>query len=130
MFAFNRHSAQTAGLDPRRRSEGMNAKTMFSSKSIDWETPKEFFAALDAEFHFTLDPCASKANHKCNTYFTVDDDGLAQSWAGHNVFCNPPYGKTIGQWVKKGYEEAKRPDTVVVCLLPARTDTKYCDLRK
>ena len=44
---------------------------------------------------------------------------------GCTVFCNPPYGRQIGKWVRKSYEESKKPDTVVVMLIPARTDTKY-----
>ena len=37
---------------------------------------------------------------------------------------NPPYGRDIGKWVKKAYEESLK-GAVVVCLIPARTDTKY-----
>ena len=44
---------------------------------------------------------------------------------GHRVFCNPPYGRVIGDWVKKAYEEGHKPDTLVVLLIPARTDTRY-----
>ena len=43
---------------------------------------------------------------------------------GGAVFCNPPYGRQIGQWVRKAYEEAQRGTTVVL-LIPARTDTTY-----
>lgn len=38
---------------------------------------------------------------------------------------NPPYGRAIGDWLKKAYEESKQPNTKVVCLIPSRTDTKY-----
>jgi phage N-6-adenine-methyltransferase len=55
---------------------------MFSSSSDEWETPWEFFSALDAVFHFTLDVCASHANAKCGRYFTKADDGLSQMWSG------------------------------------------------
>lgn len=43
---------------------------MFSSVRMDWATPMDFFNALDAEFHFTLDPCASPENAKCKKYYT------------------------------------------------------------
>lgn len=99
-------------------------KVLFSSKSDDWSTPKDLFMELDREFHFTLDPCASDNNHKCDLYYTVDEDGLSQNWAPHNVFCNPPYGRVIGDWVRKGYNEFLKGATVVF-LLPARTDTKW-----
>lgn len=103
----------------------MNKEVMFSSKTDEWYTPQEFFDKLDAEFHFNLDPCATDFNHKCDRYFTKDDDGLQQKWGGCRVFVNPPYGRVIGDWVKKSYEESKKPDTVVVMLIPARTDTKW-----
>ena len=40
------------------------------------------------------------------------------------MFCNPPYSQ-IKSWVKKAYEESFKPGTIVVLLIPARTDTKY-----
>ena len=55
---------------------------MFSSKSDQWATPIDFFRELDAEFHFNLDPAADESNHKCDTYFTVKENGLLQSWGG------------------------------------------------
>lgn len=102
----------------------------------DWETPQDFFDRLNSEFHFTLDPCSNHKNAKCKKHYTIDDDGLKQDWGGEVVFCNPPYGtyyklegtkeKKITQddWVKKCYDESKKPNTIVVALLPARTDTK------
>jgi len=98
---------------------------MFSSKSDLWATPQEFFDELNAEFNFTLDPCATPENAKCQKYYTKVEDGLKQDWSGEIVFCNPPYGREIGKWVKKCYEEAQKPDTIVVMLIPARTDTSY-----
>ena len=55
----------------------------------------------------------------------IAEDGLSQNWGGYSVFCNPPYGREISKWVKKGFEEAQKPGTKVVMLLPARTDTKW-----
>ena len=40
------------------------------------------------------------------------------------MFCNPPYGREIGRWVRKCYEESQRGATVVM-LIPARTDTAW-----
>ncbi len=98
---------------------------MFSSKSNEWATPQKLFDDLNMEFGFDLDPCATHENAKCRKYFTMDDDGLDQSWEGNTVFCNPPYGREIKKWVQKAYEESRKPDTVVVMLIPARTDTRY-----
>ena len=103
----------------------MNTKLMFSSKTDQWATPQDLFDELDKEFHFTLDPRADDYNYKCDKWFTVEQDGLAQSWAGETVFCNPPYGRDIVKWVKKASDENKLHGITVVMLIPARTDTKY-----
>lgn len=99
---------------------------MFSSKTDLWATPQEFFDKLNEEFHFTLDPCACEDNRKCEKFFSKEDDGLSKDWGGENVFCNPPYGRGITEkWVEKAYSESQKPNTLVVCLLPARTDTRW-----
>lgn len=101
----------------------MNADVLFSSKTDQWATPQWFFDELDKEFNFTLDPCADEYNHKCEKYFTKEQDGLLQDWQGETVFCNPPYGnKETGLWTKKCYEESLKDNTTVVLLIPARTD--------
>jgi phage N-6-adenine-methyltransferase len=96
---------------------------LFTSTTDEWPTPQDIFDTLDAEFRFTLDPCASANNAKCADYYTVADDGLSLPWPG-SVFMNPPYGRAIGQWVAKAYAESRNGATVV-CLIPARTDTAY-----
>ena len=103
----------------------MNTALMFSSKSNEWATPVRLFADLDAEFHFDLDPCATPENAKCRDFYSIDNDGLTKNWGGRRVFCNPPYGREIGAWVRKCSDEAKKPGTLVVMLIPARTDTAY-----
>ena len=93
----------------------------FSSKTDLWSTPQDFFDKLDEEFGFTLDPCATPENAKCDKFYTREDDGLSKDWSGERVFMNPPYGREIGGWVKK----ASEADALVVCLVPARTDTRW-----
>lgn len=83
----------------------MMTSGMYTSNTAEWATPRAFFEALDKEFHFTLDPCATAENAKCAKFYTKETDGLAQSWRGERVFCNPPYGREIGKWVKKAHEE-------------------------
>jgi len=97
---------------------------MMASTVHTWETPPELFAELDAEFHFTLDPCCVAATAKCARFFTPADDGLSQSWAGERVFMNPPYGRELATWMKKAQREA-RNGALVVCLVPARTGTAW-----
>lgn len=100
-------------------------KVLFSSANDVWATPQNLFDEPDQEFNFTLDPCALPDNAKCAKYYTPAEDGLAQSWGGEQVFCNPPYGRKIYDWVRKAYNESKKPGTTVVMLIPARTDTRY-----
>lgn len=107
----------------------MNA-VHFSSASTEWSTPQDFFDQLNAEFGFTLDVCASKENAKCEFFYSPANDGLEQFWAqdakklGGAIWMNPPYGRGIGVWVSKASAAAQNGATVV-CLLPARTDTRW-----
>jgi site-specific DNA-methyltransferase (adenine-specific) len=97
---------------------------MFSSATDQWATPPLFFERWDGVFRFTLDVCADASNAKCARYFTREQDGLHQAWAPEICWMNPPYGREIGRWVRKAYEESHKGATVV-CLLPARTDTAW-----
>lgn len=81
---------------------------LLSSKNMCWCTPQDFFDRLNAEFGFVLDPAATDKTAKCSLYYTPETDGLSQSWdRGGAVFCNPPYGREIGKWVQKAFEEAR-----------------------
>lgn len=103
----------------------MNA-ALLSSKNMCWCTPQDFYDKLNEEFHFVLDPAATKKTAKCAKFYTPETDGLSQTWdCGGAVFCNPPYGRTINKWVKKAYEEARGGGFPIVLLIPARTDTSY-----
>ncbi len=116
----------------------MVAKALFSSATDLWSTPQDFFDRLNEEFGFVLDVAANASNYKCPQYFTKDSDGLSRNWAAWvrnialaaedisqgSIWMNPPYGREIGKWVQKAYEESQKGCTVV-CLLPARTDTKW-----
>lgn len=96
----------------------------FASGRDDWPTPGWLFDVLDEEFSFTLDPCSTHENAKCNNHYTVVEDGLSKNWGSETVFMNPPYGRSVGRWMMKAYESSIRGATVV-CLIPARTDTKW-----
>jgi len=89
----------------------------------DWATPEYFFKLLDDEFHFTLDPCASERNHKCAKYYTEETNGLLQSWKGEVCFVNPPFNAKE-TWIRKSLSEVLNPNTTVVMIIPAFTDTK------
>lgn len=98
--------------------------TCYSSKSCEWETPQKLFDELDLQFHFTLDPCSTDKNAKCIKHYTKEQDGLSQDWTGETVFCNPPYGRSIGAWCKKCYDHSLGGG-IAVLLVPSRTDTKW-----
>lgn len=78
---------------------------LLSSNSAEWATPLEFYKKLNNEFNFTLDPCSTDENHKCNKYYTKKENGLIQEWKNERVYCNPPYGKEITKWIEKAYKE-------------------------
>ena len=102
----------------------MNTDVMFSSATDNWSTPQDFFDKLNDEFHFTLDVCADENNHKCEHYYTKEIDGLSRPWVG-TIWCNPPYGRKIGEWVRRAYISSQIGSATVVMLLPARTDTRW-----
>lgn len=123
----------------------------FSSATPECSTPQDLFDALNAEFKFTLDPCATKKNAKCKKFYTKRDNGLLPSWAGETVFMNPPYGNArhpckknckkkkckernyhtkkyvagINEWMQKAAHAAQVGNAIVVCLVPVRTDTEW-----
>ncbi|WP_394142105.1 phage N-6-adenine-methyltransferase [Vibrio chagasii] len=121
-------SAVITNLIDKPKDKGrVNLEAMYSSarngeKSKDkWQTPPEVFAQLDKQYGFTLDAAAEPETALCLSYFTEEDDALKQDWSGHIVFCNPPYSK-LKAFAKKAYEESLK-GTIVVMLVPARTDT-------
>lgn len=101
----------------------MKTDVMFSGKTDLWETPQDFFDKLNKEFHFDLDVCALPENAKCERYYTPKMDGLSQPWEG-TCWCNPPYGREVGSWVRRALMSSIAGATVVM-LLPARTDVKW-----
>lgn len=88
----------------------------------DWATPQKLFTFLDSVFDFTLDVCANKENHKCDRFFTIEDDALTKRWTGR-CWMNPPYSDPES-WVRKAYYESQR-GALVVALLPVCTDTRW-----
>jgi len=95
----------------------------FSSDSVEWSTPQELFDHYNKIYQFDLDVCASDQNHKVDNYYTKADNGLEMPWRGV-CWMNPPYGREISKWIEKAYMSYKS-GSIVVALLPARTDTKY-----
>lgn len=103
-----------------------------SSVNHAWRTPPalldRLYAALGTPFD--LDPCSPTADRRtapvrARVYFTADDDGLALPWRG-KVFVNPPYGRTLRQWITKAQAEVtERRAALVVALVPARTETLW-----
>ena len=99
------------------------------SQTDDWATPGDFFESLNEIHGFTFDTAASESNRKCAKWCGLDHpdesmrDGLTASWFGEIVWCNPPYGRQIKDWVKKAHQESI--GAKIVMLLPARTDTMW-----
>jgi len=88
-------------------------RVLFKSESVEWPTPKAVYERLDAEFRFDFDPCPIDGT----------SDGLATlltPWNGKRVFCNPPYGPGLRDWLERAQEAE-----LAVYLIPARTDTRW-----
>jgi len=110
-------------------------QTLHGTGLTDWRTPAWFYAVLDREFNFTLDPCATpdpaKRTFRTPRWYAPPVDGLAQEWQprhgpGERVFVNPPYQRgAIGQWVAKAADEAQFNGALCVLLLPVRTDADW-----
>src|SRR5258708_780260 len=98
---------------------------LFSSANLAWATPEGLYCELDQEFLFTVDVCATEDNAKCLRYFSPEQDGLQQDWGGERCWMNPPYGRETIRWVQKARKEVEKGNTTVVCLLAARTDTRW-----
>jgi site-specific DNA-methyltransferase (adenine-specific) len=115
-----------AAYRKRHRKPRGSLAVMCSSRSDEWPTDPAFFAELAEEFGgFDLDPCATPENAKCATCFTQAEDGLSQRWFGR-VYMNPPYGRPLILWMKKALASVCSGDAdLVVCLVPARVDTRW-----
>ena len=100
-----------------------NLTAFTSSANQEWETPQTLFNQLNEEFNFTLDVCALPETAKCEKYYTPLENGLIQDWSNEVCWMNPPYGKFQKEWIYKAHEESLK-GTTVVCLIPARPDTK------
>jgi phage N-6-adenine-methyltransferase len=124
-------SAQRKTIDGTDNQAVLGAAThrnngRYNGNGRHWATPPEVFEPLHAEFGFTLDACATPENAKLPRYFTEEQNGLEQSWAGERVFMNPPYGKEVYAWVRKArMESVVHRRALVVGLLPASTDLKW-----
>ena len=94
------------------------------NRGSEWSTPQDLYDQLHREFAFTLDVCAAAWNAKHERYFTVTDDALNRAWDNHTCWMNPPYGRSLNQWMAKAFEAA-RAGATVVCLVPAATDTAW-----
>jgi phage N-6-adenine-methyltransferase len=122
---FCSDSCRVAAWRQGKRGRGRLA-ALHSSATDEWATPQETFDVAAAELGpFDLDVCATEENAKCASYFTRANDGLAQEWTGR-VWMNPPYGRLgggIAAWMRKAWEASQTTSELVVCLVPARTDT-------
>lgn len=86
----------------------------------DRGTSWEDFRPLHTRFAFTIDAAASPHNAKLPRFWTVEDDGLAQSWARERVWCNPPYSHpNLERWIIKAHSEFKAGTDLIVMLVPA-----------
>jgi len=122
--------------EPYEASTGFySSKTAMSSLVDTWSTPSAFFDKVDKEFCFTLDAAALQSSTLVSTNWYGPDhpeedrrDAFTRDWTIDSysgpIWLNPPYGKTIKDWMRKADEESQKGSTVV-CLVPSRTDTSW-----
>lgn len=101
----------------------MNIGLMFSSETDNWATPQEFFNKYNKLWNFTHLALFASAQTSSVKYYSVIENGLFQKWEGI-CWMNPPYGRGINAWMRKAYESSLE-GAIVVCLVPARTDTAW-----
>lgn len=91
----------------------------------DRGTHPDYFGPWNERFGgFTLDVAAAPHNTKCERFYTREDDGLAQSWAGERVWCNPPYSN-LHAWVSKAWAEWPKTHGIVMLLPANRPEQKW-----
>ena len=118
-------NVQSRAEQSRAEQSRAEQRGLYSSRTDEWETPQKLFDRLNYIFSFDIDAAASDSNAKLPVYYTQKDDSLRQDWRGKKVWCNPPYGKQIKKWVAKAAETVKDNNSLVVMLIPARTDTQW-----
>jgi phage N-6-adenine-methyltransferase len=112
----------------RARNHPQQVRSSGALRAVDDRaTMPEDFGPLNKRFGFTIDAAASAANAKCARYWTEADDGLAQSWAGERVWCNPPYSHpNLELWAAKAWREWAGSAAAIVLLAPAnRTEQQW-----
>lgn len=87
----------------------------------DRQTDPGLFHVLDRRFGFTIDVAASPANAQLDRFYTVEQNGLEQSWVGEMVWCNPPYSD-IEPWIIKAHGEWNKACGIVMLLPANRTE--------
>lgn len=108
------------------RTRRENLRKLTATGNVERATPPDVFAWLDDQFRFTVDVASTHANALCEKHYTREDNGLAQSWHGERAFMNPPFGKSIGEWVAKARSTViSHENSLVACVLPARVDAEW-----
>ena len=111
------------------RALAQTAKRPFELKTGDyeWNTPPEIIeAARSCMGGIDLDPASNETAQElvqAERYYTVEDDGLAQTWNGR-VWMNPPYrGGAINRFIERLIASPGVQQAVVIT--GPYHDTKY-----
>ena len=100
-----------------------NTLSFSCSKTMEFlRTPSDIWTDLSGEFKFTIDICASDANHLLPRYYTKENSALTKDWTGEVAYIHPLFDSKVGKFVEKAF---RTPNLTAVFLLPASTHTKY-----
>nr|WP_241647871.1 phage N-6-adenine-methyltransferase [Rosenbergiella metrosideri] len=104
-----------------------NTKTPLENRDT-WQTPRDLFQALNAEFHFQLDAAASDRNALCKRFITAEENTLEADWSSYvtsgYAWLNPPYSDP-SPFIEKTAREKELNHVGCVMLLPADTSVGW-----
>ena len=117
--------------EQRVAAEKALSKEEIAKLRQEWETPPDFWAAVDRIFQFQKDVCGTEVNKKCVRVMTPELNSLREHcmWVGdlaERVWCNPGFSDVL-PWHQKAHEESNcHPSCVVVVIgIPGASQEWY-----
>ena len=132
---FEQHIAEVQEIHGELTTSGLlrevkNVHVSNNSGENEWYTPLEYIACAKAVMgRIDIDPASSDLANKtvqASKYFTKEDDGLSQFWAG-KVWMNPPYSaELIRKFISKYADHVSSGDiTEGIVLVNNATETNW-----
>jgi site-specific DNA-methyltransferase (adenine-specific) len=124
-------SVDAEGEDSVATSHSPGRPTILPSQSTDHCTPPVVAEGIIYPVlgdPVDLDPCSNPDSIICARRCVIlPENGLEVDWRG-TVFCNPPYGSGIEDWIKKCAESYRLNGAEVIGLFPAAVSSEWFDM--